>query len=89
MDRDKLNAFLRASHRTFRWTDDGLDGYEAVETTDAGLVWFRWSHKPEDDGGGPLERRTQSFEDFKKDGPLRPSMPAEMRAALRALVESR
>ena len=57
MDRDALARFIRFEHRTFRWNDgEDHSRYQAVESTDAGLRWYRWSHHPElEDGGLTLE----------------------------------
>jgi hypothetical protein len=74
VDRAKLERFLRAGHRTWRWTTDGREGYEAVETTDRGLVWYRWSHTP--DGGGPSGRVLQPYAALLEHGPVRRMPPA-------------
>ncbi|MFW6051320.1 MAG: hypothetical protein ACODAU_09110 [Myxococcota bacterium] len=70
MDRERLHRWLAAGHRTWRWrhaTDP--DAYEAVETTDGGLAWYRWSHRAAD--GGRRDTETQSYQDFEAHGPLR------------------
>lgn len=86
MDRDALARFMRFEHRTFRW-NDGADHsrYEAVETTDAGLRWYRWSHHVELEVGGLTDEALQPFEAYLADGPLR-GMPAELGEQLREHV---
>jgi hypothetical protein len=73
-------------HRTFRWNDGAdVERYEAVETHDEGLLWYRWSHGFE--GGGRRDELLQSFEAFVREGPPRPA-PAPVLAALRAWLET-
>lgn len=70
MQRD-LRAF--AAHRTWRWRPEegDPDHYLALETTDAGLRYFAWSHL--DDG---LTREAhQAFDEFEREGPLWPLPP--------------
>ena len=87
MDRGRLERFLTSNHRTFRWNDgETREEYEAVETTDEGLRWYRWSHRAED--GGPSEDTLQSYDDFAREGPQRP-MPDHLRLALEAHVAAR
>lgn len=86
MDRDRLARWLGSGHRTLRWSAGSRDGYEAVETTDQGLVWYRWSHRIPD--GGERDRELQSFEDFEARGALR-SPPDAVLEQLRALVRAR
>ena len=77
MDRDALQRFLRSPHRTFRW-NQGEDGeYGAVETTDAGLIWFRWVQS----GLGREDQVEQTYEAYHRDGALRP-MPEEVASQL-------
>ncbi|WP_236605901.1 hypothetical protein [Sandaracinus amylolyticus] len=72
-------------HRTFRW-NDGVDVnvYEAVETCDEGLLWYRWSHRF-GDSGGRGDEALQTFDAFLQDGPLR-AAPAPTVAAIRAWI---
>lgn len=85
MDRKRLERWLTAGHRTWRWRkDDDPNAYEAVETTDAGLAWYRWSHEAA--GGGERDRTLQTYEAFRSEGPLR-DMPDTMEAELRRWVE--
>ena len=82
MDRDALSRFLRCEHRTFRWNDgEDHSHYEAVESTDAGLRWYRWSHHVEADVGGMQDEELQPYADFERDGPLR-ALPEASRQAL-------
>lgn len=85
MDRVRIESWLTAKHRTFRWpTDEMAEHYEAVETTERGLRWFAWSHLHGEDG---LTREEwQSFEDFAAKGPAR-AMPAEIEQKLHAWLE--
>jgi hypothetical protein len=70
MDRDALESWLDSPHRTWRWRfDDDHDRYEAVRTTDQGLLWYGWSHIPEERGQRREQR--QSFAAFRDDGPPR------------------
>ena len=87
MDRARIDAWLHAKHRTFRWRADEIaDRYEGVETTDQGLRWFAWSHLPGEDG---LTREAwQSFEDFAARGPAH-ALPADVERQLRAWIEER
>ena len=86
MDRDRLDAWLRSPHRTWRWRlDEDYDHYEAVESSDEGLRFFAWSHVPGEDG---LHREgRQSFDDFERDGPLW-AMPEDVEAQVRAWLEA-
>lgn len=63
-----------ARERTFRWTlgDDTTDGYEAVETRGAELVWYRWSHVH---GEGRSDEATQTATSLRAEGPLRRAPP--------------
>ena len=81
------SAALLSRHRTFRW-NDGVDVnvYEAVETRDEGLLWYRWSHRF-GEGGGRGDEALQSFDAFLREGPLR-AAPAPTLAAIRAWIES-
>lgn len=82
--RDPLSL---SRHRTFRW-NDGRDvgSYEAVETSDEGLLWYRWSHAHGAEGGRQDEA-LQPFDAFLRDGPLR-AAPAPTLAALRAWLDT-
>jgi hypothetical protein len=88
MDRDALARFMRFEHRTFRW-NDGADHsrYEAVESTDQGLRWYRWSHHPELAEGGLQDEALQTYAAFQQDGPLR-AIPDEVGQRLREHVQS-
>lgn len=86
MDRKALSRFLNGGHETLRWNKGGRDGYEAVETDDEGLRWYRWSH--ELGAGHPLDEARQSYAAFLADGPLRPAPPAVV-AKLRQLIARR
>ena len=73
MDRDALARFMRFEHRTFRWNDgEDHSRYEAVESTDRGLRWYRWSHHPELAEGGLQDEDLQPYAAYSADGPLRP-----------------
>jgi hypothetical protein len=87
MDRARIEAWLNAKHRTFRWpTDENADHYEAVETTDDGLRWFAWSHLHGEDG--LTHESLQSWAELEADGPARP-MPPEVERALRDWISAR
>ncbi|MFK7988715.1 MAG: hypothetical protein AB8I08_22030 [Sandaracinaceae bacterium] len=69
MDRDRLNDWLRATPRAWRWRyDEDYDRYEAVEVKDGALHFFAHSHVPGEDG--IYREATQSFDAFLRDGPL-------------------
>ncbi|MCA9576142.1 MAG: hypothetical protein R3B40_11130 [Polyangiales bacterium] len=86
MDRDALARFMRFEHRTFRWNDgEDHSRYEAVESTDEGLRWYRWSHHPELDQGGAQDVALQGYAAFLADGPLR-ALPEEVAHRLREHV---
>ena len=71
-------------HRTFRWNDGkDVERYEAVETRDDGLLWYRWSHLPHEGGRG--DEALQGYDAFLRDGPLRDA-PPRIVAALRAWI---
>ncbi|WP_157069133.1 hypothetical protein [Sandaracinus amylolyticus] len=74
-------------HRTFRW-NDGVDVnvYDAVETCDEGLRWYRWSHRF-GERGGRVDEALQTFDAFLRDGPLRPA-PATTVSAIRAWIDT-
>lgn len=83
MDRSRLQHWLKSTHRTWRWSSADAETYDAVETTDEGLRWFRWSHAFRDDGvHGEHDVQLQSVEDFERNGPLR-EMPEQLEAELR------
>lgn len=85
--RERIEAWMRAKHRTFRWpTDENADHYAAVETTDRGLRWFAWSHLHGEDG--LTREELQSYEDFAVQGPRLP-MPEERERELRAWIAER
>jgi len=88
MDRDALARFMRFEHHTFRW-NDGADHsrYEAVESTDQGLRWYRWSHHPELTEGGPQDVAIQTYAAFRQDGPLR-TIPDDVGQRLREHVKT-
>ena len=87
MDRERLDAWLRSGHRTWRWRhDDDYARYEAVETRDDGLSFFAHSHVPGEDG--IYRREDQSFEDFDANGPLW-AMPEGAERELRAWLAKR
>jgi hypothetical protein len=68
-----------SSHRTFRWNDGSdVERYDAVETTDAGLLWYWWSHRT--DHGGRRDAALQSFDAFVREGPLRAAPEPVLRA---------
>ena len=71
MDRDALARFMRFEHRTLRW-NDGADHsrYQAVESTDEGLRWYRWSHQVEVEEGGQQDVTLQPYSAYHADGPL-------------------
>ena len=72
-------------HRTFRWNDGkDVERYEAVETRDDGLLWYRWSHLPHEGGRG--DEALQGYDAFLRDGPLRDA-PPRIVAALRAWID--
>ena len=82
--RDPL-SFSR--HRTFRWNDGAdVSSYEAVETCDEGLRWYRWSHAP-GAAGGRHDEVLQPFDVFLREGPLR-AAPAPTLAAIRAWLDA-
>lgn len=86
MDRDRLQRWLKSTHRTWRWNRGDAESYEAVETTDDGLRWFRWSHAIRDDGlNGEHDVEVQPWADYRASGPRR-SMPGELRAELERWV---
>lgn len=73
MDRDALARFMRFEHRTFRWNDgEDHSRYQAVESTDRGLRWYRWSHHPELEDGGMKDEALQTYAEYREAGPLRP-----------------
>lgn len=71
---------------TFRW-NDGVDaeGYEAVEATAEGLVWYAWSHVP---GRGRHDQCHQGYEAFLRDGSLRKA-PAHVARELEVIARAR
>ena len=79
MDRDRLTRWLSSRHRTFRWNHGEVGAYDAVETTDAGLRWYHWSHEMGD--GGVQDLVLQTFEAYRTAGPPR-DVPASVRRAL-------
>lgn len=81
VDRQRLQKWLDAPRRTFRWNDGRPSEYHAVELTGGALVWYRWAH----DEGGRVDEATQSLEDFVASGPLRDA-PAGIVSELSALV---
>ncbi|MGF1469822.1 MAG: hypothetical protein ACFCGT_27165 [Sandaracinaceae bacterium] len=85
MERSRIRHWLASRHRTWRWLPDpeDADRYQAVRTTDRGLLWYAWSHLPGEDG--PHDEAEQSYPAFRAEGPLRP-LPAEAEAELRAWV---
>jgi hypothetical protein len=73
--------------RTFRWNDGtSTEGYDAVELDDAGLVWFRWSHRH--GAGGRREAGRQTFAGFLEAGPLL-TPPAHLLAELERIARAR
>ncbi len=79
--RDDLESWLRAPYQVWHWREDDQnpDRYQAVETTTAGFRWFAWSHLHGEDG---LSRDAlQSYDDFRRDGPLR-SIPGGLEGQL-------
>ena len=91
MDREALRRWLTSPHRTWRWTEgtgaeDTAERYRGVETTDAGLRWFRWSHRFGHGEDGLQGEVLQPWARFAADGPLEP-MPVEARAELEAWYE--
>lgn len=86
MDRDRLQRWLKSTHRTWRWNHGDAESYEGVETTDEGLRWFRWSHRIREDGvQGEHDVEVQPYVDFRASGPLR-RIPDEQRAELERWV---
>ena len=82
MDRDRLQRWLKSTHRTWRWNHGSAESYEGVETTDDGLRWFRWSHAIREDGvHGEHDVELQSWAAYRDDGPAR-DMPDAMREQL-------
>lgn len=63
-----------------------MGSYEAVETRDEGLLWYRWSHA-HGEAGGRRDEALQSFAAFTREGPLR-AAPEPTLAAIRAWVEA-
>ncbi len=49
-----------------------MERYEAVETTDHGLLWYAWSHLA---GGGRRDEALQTYADFEARGPVRRAPP--------------
>lgn len=84
MDREALSRFLSGGHETLRWNQGDRDGYDAVETTDEGLRWYRWSHVTGQ--GRPLSEVRQSYAAFLAEGPARPA-PRAVLAKLRQRIE--
>ncbi|MCA9536837.1 MAG: hypothetical protein KC593_24310 [Myxococcales bacterium] len=83
MDRDALARFMRFEHRTFRWNDgEDHSRYEAVESTDAGLRWYRWSHHVELAEGGLQDEALQPYAAYHAEGPLR-TLPEDVATKLR------
>lgn len=80
-DPDRLRSF--ATHRTWRWREDGgdPDHYLALESTDEGFRYFAWSHLHGEDGLTSEVR--QPFDAFDRDGPLWP-LPDEVARQVRA-----
>lgn len=93
MNRDRLARWLRHPYRAWRWHDGDNDRYEAVETLEEGLSWYRWTHEfgaaPEAErhAGGERDRFLQRYEDFLAGGPPRP-VPDEIAAEVRSFVLS-
>lgn len=86
MDRDRLQRWLKSTHHTWRWNHGDAESYEGVETTDDGLRWFRWSHAIRDDGvHGEHDVAVQTFESFRRSGPMR-EIPEEQLEQLRRWV---
>jgi len=86
MDRRRLAAWLASPHRTWRWKDpDDRTGYRAVETSDAGLRWYGWSHLFGEGGDGPSGEHLQTWANFRVDGPAR-TVPDDVREDLTALA---
>jgi len=89
MDRDRLQRWLKSTHRTWRWNHGNAESYEGVETTDAGLRWFRWSHAIREDGvHGEHDVELQSWDAYRDDGPAR-AMPHAMREQLEEWLADR
>lgn len=74
---------MRFEHRTFRWNDgEDHSRYEAVESTDAGLRWYRWSHHVELAEGGLQDEALQPYAAYHAEGPLR-TLPEDVATKLR------
>jgi len=84
--KERIARWLDAGHRTWRWNRGETGSYDAVETTDDGLRWYRWSHDIEGEGAFDVVR--QSFTEFRASGPPRP-MPPSVREAVKAWVDAR
>jgi hypothetical protein len=84
---EAARRWLAGQHRTWRWNDGSYAGknrYQAVETTEVGLVYFDF----DGERAGLGARAHQSFDAFRSDGPLRP-LPADVLAALSAWLGER
>ena len=82
MDRDALKRFLGSPHVTLRWAaGDAREGYEAIETTDAGLRYYRWSHLAAD--GGMHDESVRTWARYAEEGAGR-TLPQEIDASLGA-----
>lgn len=87
MDRDGIRRFLDAGHRTWRWHSEAdPDHYQAVESSEAGLRYFAYSHLHGEDGVTAEDR--QGFDDFAAHGP-RWSMPEATERAIREWIADR
>lgn len=69
MDRDALRRWLDGPSKTWRWNDGDRERYRGVEAREGVLRWFRWSHMPEDDGGGHMPVAEQGYAAFLAEGP--------------------
>ena len=69
MDRERLQRWLRSPHRTWRWRHgDAYERYQAVSSTDEGLLFYVWSHEHGEDG--MQEGTLQPYAEFAERGPL-------------------
>lgn len=83
-------APLFSQNRAFRWNQEGdVDGYSGVDVRSDDLVWYTWSHIPGPQGGRQNER-TQTHDDFVRNGPPpRPPdapVPVSIIAAVRSFI---
>jgi hypothetical protein len=84
---ESARRWLQGGHRTWRWNDGSYaskNRYDAVETTEDGLLWFGFDGTRQ----GVSYRAVQPFADFLAGGALKHA-PAGVLHEVRMWIEAR